>query len=73
MWAWPGRITRTIEAAMALLVLTKIMGQRGSCKVLVRDWRIVSLGENEEITFVDLFKGILACQFDAHDTFLLPM
>ena len=57
---------------MALLVSTKIVGQRGSCKVLIRDWRIVSLGENGEITFIDLFKGILARQFDAHDTFLLP-
>ena len=31
-----------------------------------------SLGENGEITFIDLFKEILACQIDAHETFLLP-
>ena len=58
--------------AMSLLVSTKIVGQRGSCRVLIRDWRIVSLAENGDITFTDLFKGILARQFDAHDTFLLP-
>ena len=57
---------------MALLVSTKIVGQRGSCKVLIGDWRIVSLDENGEITFIALFKGMLVRRFDAHNTFFLP-
>ena len=58
---------------MSLLVSTKIVGQRGSAKTLLRDWRIVCLEENgSDITFIDLFNGILTQQFDERDTFVLP-
>ena len=56
-----------------LLVSTKIVGQRGSSRTLLRDWRIVCLEEDgADITFLDLFNGIVARRFDEHDTIVLP-
>ena len=59
--------------SLNLLVSTKIIGHQGLSKTLLRDWRIVCLEENgANITFLDLFDGILTHQFDKEDTFVLP-
>ena len=56
-----------------LLVSTKIVGQRGSSRTLLRDWRILCLEEDgADISFLDLFNKIMACRFDEHDTIVLP-
>ena len=56
-----------------LLVSTKIVGQKGSARTLLRDWRIVCLEENgSDLTFIDLFNGLITHRFDVRDTFTLP-
>ena len=56
-----------------LLVSTKIVGQNGASRRLLRDWRIVFLEESgADISFLDLFNGIVARRFDQYDTFVLP-
>ena len=56
-----------------LLVSTKIIGHQRLSKTLLRDWRIVCLEENgANITFLNLFDGILTHQFDKEGNFVLP-
>ena len=57
-----------------LLVSTKITGQKGLARTLLGEWRMVCLEENgSDLTFIDLFNGLVTHLFDAHDTFALPL
>ena len=58
---------------MSLLVCSKVVGRQRKARTLLRDWRIVSLGERgEELSFTDLFTGIVEHRFDPSETLSLP-
>ena len=52
-------LMNSLENGLNLLVSAKIIGQRGSSRTLLRDWRTVCLGC--DITFIDLH-GIMTHQ-----------
>lgn len=60
------------ECMMALLVSTKIVVRRGGSRQCLRDWRIVALDDNgADVTFLQLFTGLVSHTFDRNDPLLL--